>query len=46
MNVFDFNGDLIFNSLDILLIGASVIFYRVFYKTVIKNSFKNNKEAS
>lgn len=34
--MFDFNGDNIFNSLDILLIMATITFYTVFYKTVIK----------
>jgi len=34
--MFDFNGDNIFNTLDILLIMAYITFLRVFYKSVIK----------
>ena len=46
ITTFDVSGDDIFNSLDILIILINVLFWRIFYKQVIKSTIDYKKELS
>ena len=46
ITTFDVSGDEIFNSLDILIILFNVLFWRIFYKQVIKSTIDYKKELS
>ena len=46
ITTFDVSGDDIFNSLDILIILFNVLFWRIFYKQVIKSTIDYKKELS
>ena len=46
ITTFDVSGDYIFNSLDILIILFNVLFWRIFYKQVIKSTIDYKKELS
>ena len=46
ITTFDVSGDDIFTSLDILIILFNVLFWRIFYKQVIKSTIDYKKELS
>ena len=46
ITTFDVSGDEIFNSLDILIILFNVLFWRTFYKQVVKSTIDYKKELS
>ena len=46
ITTFDVSGDDIFNSLVILIILFNVLFWRIFYKQVIKSTIDYKKELS